>query len=248
MKVAAKSLLAIAWLTLAMLIFLGSENTLTYAATPVHVAPRANPELHARSMSPIQLPPLGLNGAGWVVQINVTGPRETVFNWSTMKCEDLDIPDLPARAFRDNTGNVQLIATHFINRRMIGTSFSTLTHPCDLIMSSSVNSDPSAYDDYEWLASFYTQDGSNIYALIHNEYHGNEHDPNCTGGYIACWWNAITLASSSNAGMTYTHSSAPSHSLRLFHTPMFRISVRLGCFARAILSQRMAITTRSCYW
>ena len=49
------------------------------------------------------------------------GPPQTVFSWAKDRCEDLDIPDLPARAFRDAQGRVQLIAAHYINRRFIGT-------------------------------------------------------------------------------------------------------------------------------
>jgi hypothetical protein len=164
------------------------------------------------SVDPGYVPPkvTGL-GAPAAPLFTITGPPETVFNWSTMRCEDLDIPDLPARAFRNSAGDVQLVAAHYINRRMIGPSLGTLTHPCDVVMRSSRNPDPSKYDDYEWLASFYTQDGTNIYALVHNEYHGIEHDPHCTGGVVACWWNAVTLATSSNGGATFDHSRAPSH-------------------------------------
>ena len=50
----------------------------------------------------------------------VIGSEKIVFDWTTDRCEDLDIPDAPARAFRDADGNVQLIASHSVNRRMIG--------------------------------------------------------------------------------------------------------------------------------
>src|SRR3954470_7091878 len=41
-----------------------------------------------------------------------TGPAELVFDWTTQRCEDLDIPDLPARAFRTADGQAHLISAH----------------------------------------------------------------------------------------------------------------------------------------
>ena len=41
-----------------------------------------------------------------------------------------DIPDLPACAFRDARGCVQLIASHYSNRRMSGPNLDHLTRDC----------------------------------------------------------------------------------------------------------------------
>ena len=51
-----------------------------------------------------------------------TGPEVFVYDWSVNKCEDNDITDEPARAFRDNTGTIQLMNTHHVNRRWIANS------------------------------------------------------------------------------------------------------------------------------
>jgi hypothetical protein len=45
-----------------------------------------------------------------------TGPPEKVFDWSTTACKQNDIPDNPARVFRDATGAVQLIASRQLSR------------------------------------------------------------------------------------------------------------------------------------
>ncbi|MBV8358727.1 MAG: hypothetical protein JO189_12425, partial [Deltaproteobacteria bacterium] len=45
----------------------------------------------------------------------VVGPKELVFD-TRNGCEEIDIPDEPARAFRDYNGVVHLIATHFVAR------------------------------------------------------------------------------------------------------------------------------------
>ena len=64
------------------------------------------------------------------------GPQETVFDHSnpdgTRKdaCEDLNIPDLPARAFRDSANRTQLILVHYTNYRMTGSSLDSLSVDC----------------------------------------------------------------------------------------------------------------------
>jgi hypothetical protein len=142
----------------------------------------------------------------------VVGQPETVFNWSTQRCEDLDIPDLPTRAFRDASGNVQLISAHFRNRRFIGPDFNHLAHPCSLILNSDANADPSYFDDNEWIAATYSPDGQTVYALVHDEYHGWEHTGQCPSSTYytpACWYNAITLAVSRDGGATYGDQPPP---------------------------------------
>jgi hypothetical protein len=54
--------------------------------------------------------------------VTQTGPEETVFDWTTMRCEEWDIPDSSSRAFWDAQGRTQLISTHFPGRRMIGSN------------------------------------------------------------------------------------------------------------------------------
>jgi len=150
--------------------------------------------------------------------VRQVGTDTLVYDWTTQKCEDNDITDEAARAFRDDSGNVQLMTTHFVNRRFIGPSLDNLTHPCTKTMSSSNNSDPSKYDAREWLASPWTPDGKNVYALIHNEYQGQLF----TGGNCLfagesqadrykCWYNSITSAYSTDSGATFQQRAAPSH-------------------------------------
>src|SRR3989344_3725099 len=134
-------------------------------------------------------------------QITISlGPEQTVFDWTTQKCAQDDIPDTPARAFRDVNGNIQLIATHYTNRRFIGSSLNTVSNACPIVMSSSLNSNPSQYNDHEWITAPYTFDGQIIYTLVHNEYHGYLYNPSACPSYSACWYNAITSAISTNAG------------------------------------------------
>jgi len=142
----------------------------------------------------------------------ILGPEELVFDCTIDRCEEEDIPDLPARAFRDADGKVQLISTHFIGRRMIGDTLDSVKHDCNIIMNSDKDPDPSKFNDKEWLASPYTLDGKTIYALIHNEYWGNLHPGQCPSGeYEKCVNTSITLAISTDKGRTYSHATAPDH-------------------------------------
>jgi hypothetical protein len=142
----------------------------------------------------------------------VTGPEEIVFDWSADRCELEDIPDVPARAFRDADNNVQLISSHFINRRMTGADLDSLQRDCNVVMDSHMDSDPAHHNDKEWLHALYTTDGQNIHALVHNEYQGSSHAGMCPSGeYTKCWYNAVTYAFSSDKGASFSHVSAPAH-------------------------------------
>jgi hypothetical protein len=59
--------------------------------------------------------------------IEVTGPPEMVFDWTTDRCYDAQIPDLPVRAFRDAEGQVNLILSHTNGYAMRGPDFDSLS-------------------------------------------------------------------------------------------------------------------------
>jgi hypothetical protein len=141
-----------------------------------------------------------------------TGEEVMVFDKSVQGCEPDDIPDTPARAFRDNSNNVQLLSTHFWNYRNISTTGldGTYTHPCNRILSSTNSSAHSTFDNKEWVASPWTPDGLRVYALVHNEYQGQTFLSGCSNYQYQCWWNSITSATSVDAGASYQNTS-PGH-------------------------------------
>ena len=142
-------------------------------------------------------------------RITVTGPEELIFDWSRDKCDDLDIPDLPARAFRDADGNVHLIASHYSTRLFVGPDFDRLRHDCNVVLQSKENPDPAAFDDKQWLGSLYTNDGQTIYGLAHVEYQGNAHPGRCpSADYFRCWWNTLALVVSTDGGRSYRRQGA----------------------------------------
>jgi hypothetical protein len=150
--------------------------------------------------------------------VRSTGPDVTVFDWTTQKCSNDDIPDQPSRAFRDSAGQVVLINSHHTVRRKTGPALDSVVHRCNIVMGSGKSTDPSRYDNREWLATTFTPDGSTVYGLIHTEYQGWEYGP----GYcikpgelfedrIKCWYNALTLTTSTNDGATFSHAAPPAH-------------------------------------
>src|SRR5215469_6208061 len=74
----------------------------------------------------------------------VIGPAQVVFDTSE-SCELIDVPDAPARAFRDDRGIVHLIASHYVARAMIGRSLDQLSHTCRIIYRSPKDTDPSHF-------------------------------------------------------------------------------------------------------
>jgi hypothetical protein len=144
--------------------------------------------------------------------VKIMGLEETVLDWSQSACAPGDIPDAPARAFRDAQGRVQLIASHYTNRRMSGPDLDHLTRDCGVIMPSNYDPDPARFDDREWIHSTYTPDGKKVFALVHNEYQGHTHPGRCPSGeYVECWYNAVTLAVSTDGGLSFGHTPPPSH-------------------------------------
>jgi hypothetical protein len=171
-----------------------------------------------------------VDGRGYTFGPNVQqiGPQQTVFDWTTQRCDDEHVPDSPARAFKDSSGRVQLTMAHApANRRLIGPTLDTVAPDCTVTFNSHANADPSTYDDQEWITAPWTPDGSRVYSFIHMEYHGWDHIGQCTsqgqpakpklstipaeGFNPGCWYNAITLASSTDGGNSFTHTAPPSH-------------------------------------
>jgi hypothetical protein len=144
--------------------------------------------------------------------VKVIGREQRVFDWSRDACEPIDIPDQAARAFRDSRGRVQLFASGHTTRRFTGKSLNRLRHSCRVVMPSHYDWRPARFDDHEWLTAPYTSNGKTVYALVHEEYQGSTHPGRCpSSNYFKCWYNAITLAKSTNGGRTFTQRRPPTH-------------------------------------
>jgi hypothetical protein len=157
---------------------------------------------------------------GFGEEIEPLSDREqVVFDYSEDRCatDEFHIPDAPVRAFRDDRDRVQLILASRRTRRMLGPDLdSVAVEPAgEVILPSHERDDPATYDNLEWITATHTLDGRTVHALVHNEYHGWEHSPECRSER-ACWHNSVTLAVSTDGGASYGHVPAPAHTVATF--------------------------------
>lgn len=142
--------------------------------------------------------------------IQVVGESTTVFRYATDACDPEDIPDAPARAFRNQDGTVTLFATHWRNRRLRGPDLLDLRPDCAVVFEGSGDGRPERFDDRLWIASTWTADGASVFALIHGEYQAQRHPGRCpTGRWADCWYNAVSQAVSRDGGRTFRFERDP---------------------------------------
>jgi len=147
--------------------------------------------------------------------IVAVGDKEIVFNWSEDRCEDLDLPDGPARAVRAEEGEIVLFANNAPTYRVSrGPDFETLQHVCDppALVSADLQA-PESYENWEWIWVAY-REGTSIHALVHNEFH-DAVAPTCKVGDPSpanpCWYNSVTYAVSIDGARSFSKPGAPAH-------------------------------------
>lgn len=142
--------------------------------------------------------------------VTVVGPTEIVFDHRKQGCGGTDVPDAPARAFRDAKGEIVLFAPHYDNRALRGPSFEALKLDCRTTLPSGENEDPAAYNDASWIAATWTDDGARVAALVHHEYHAAEHPGRCRmKDNLSCWYNTVVGVSSTDGGASFQRSKIP---------------------------------------
>lgn len=138
--------------------------------------------------------------------VRIDGPDETVIASEQFACSKpevpgdgasaADVPDAPPRFVRRASGDVMMVAAHHNNIPWYTTDFVHFQRRgCGSVLPSNENPDPARFDDQVWIVGFYTANKKDIFALVHNEYHGAAHIPACkrrlTKGQN--YWAAICL-------------------------------------------------------
>jgi hypothetical protein len=140
------------------------------------------------------------------------GPRVAAFDTKRDSCELTDIPDAAARAFRDYTGTIHLIASQSVTRAGLGTTLETTKHNCQVVYKSVHDGNIADYNDYTWLNAFYNIDGKRIVALGHMEFHGWEHGMcGLKTDTITCWYNVDTFNMSVDGGYHFARPEPPTN-------------------------------------
>lgn len=175
------------------------------------------------------------------ITVKATGEIETVTSWRHDACTKTDVPDTPARAFRDVNGNIHLIASHSTARALVGPSLDTAKRNCAIIFEGHGYDDPKLHDDRSWISSLYTLDGTTVFALVSNEFHGQRRRDLCSSGeYMHCWRNSVTAAVSTDGGLSF-HLTAPppAHTVAILPYPYTGdVGRRTGYFAPTNIVRR----------
>jgi hypothetical protein len=144
--------------------------------------------------------------------INVLGPEEVVYDYSTMQCYDGDFFDGNAQAIRDSSGRIQLFKPgNGSTRRLEGPDFNHLANNCTTtLMPSPMDTNPAHYN-YLVGPVMYTENGVDVYAVVHTEWHGWEITGACPAGFgrRRCGVGSNSYAVSHDGGETYTTPPPP---------------------------------------
>jgi hypothetical protein len=139
-------------------------------------------------------------------------PRAPVFVTPKQMCDPNDLPDAMARAFRDSTGTVHLVAAATDLYQSLGPTLESAVHTCDAGYHSVNDGDPEDYDDTVWIDSFYTFDGKKVAGLSHTEYHGWSFPGEChTQNIFLCEFDSDTFHISYDGGYHFNQSKAPAN-------------------------------------
>lgn len=145
------------------------------------------------------------------LRATLEGPWQVMFDPALHRCDGHDVPDTPARAYRNASGRIVMFTLHYIARPMRGPSLDALKVDCKSAYGSPLNPDPAAYDSQSWIAATWTRDGKHVEAIVHHEYRAALHK-RCAvpaNNALACWYNTILAARSINGGAGFSKHPYP---------------------------------------
>ena len=145
------------------------------------------------------------------------GGKEVVLDWTTDRCEDLDVPDGPARFVRTDGGGLVMFSGNAPRYRVSrGADFNTIKRDCrQAALVSADRKTPESYENWEWLWAIY-REGNIWHALVHNEFHDDVAmacRPGDSSPGNPCWYNSITYAVSTDGAGSFPKPAAPAHAV-----------------------------------
>ena len=95
----------------------------------------------------------GVVGDNFISVSIALGSEEIVFRWRTDRCEDLDVPDVPARAVR-RRGEIILVSGNAPrNYFSYGPDFDRLKRSCTPVLTSPDDWTAESYRNHWWISS-----------------------------------------------------------------------------------------------
>ena len=155
------------------------------------------------------IPVLSQTNGAPALRVAFSGPAQVMFAPS-QGCDGDDVPDVNARAFRDAKGQLVVFALHDLNRALRGPDLGHLKLDCAIPFQGRQDPDPSDYNDTAWIASVWSENGRDVAALAHHEYHASEHKGRCTSAdFMSCWYNSVLELRSSDGGRSFVKERQP---------------------------------------
>jgi hypothetical protein len=144
------------------------------------------------------------------VSLERSGQEVVLYHWGTERCFDWHITDAHLRAFRRNDGKVVAYASSDKNIPFIGDDLLSIKTTCASAFRGKGSSDPSDHSDASWITATWTDNGKDVVALVHDEFHAYEHPGACRFNTVAqCWYNVVTFASSYDGGLSFRSPEPP---------------------------------------
>jgi hypothetical protein len=155
--------------------------------------------------------PVGAAETAAPIAIAIAGPEQTISAGAAAPCDSSDLPDAPARAFRDAGGEMVLFAPNYPNRAYVGPDLAHLVKDCRVRFSAAGSADPLLLDDRTWLHAFHTDDGENVFAFASASFIPYRHKLPCAAGSAKtdCWRNGIAALVSDDGGSTFRYLGTP---------------------------------------
>jgi hypothetical protein len=129
---------------------------------------------------------------------------EIVFDSAQKHCDENDMPDVNARAFRDASGDIVMFALYDSNHALRGKDIDHLAIDCHASLESRADPNPAHYDDRNFLTATWTKDGRNVVGLVHHEYHADQHGRCSVKSDLGCWYNSVLAYLSTDSGENFT--------------------------------------------